>query len=282
MNYLLISAIAVAIGLQGMCQKQYQLTFSGRGVFIFSSLSALFSALFFFAVNRGLTLSPALLPYSILFALGYAFAVVFVVLACGHGSLALTNLMVSFSSILPTVYGLLFLGEAFTPALFLGIILLISAIVVVNFPQKGERVNLRWFCYAMLTFLGNGLTGIIVKLQAIEFQGAYGNDFMIIALALVALTTFPLALASEKGRVKVYLTGGALLFTVCGLLNGFHNTLVVYLSSRMPASIMFPLLSAGGILITLFVATVFYKEKLTKLQWIGLFLGIGSVVLLSI
>ena len=282
MNYLLISAITVAIGLQGMCQKQYNLKFNGRGVFIFSSLSARCSALFFFAANRGLTLSLALLPYSILFALGYAFAVVFVVLACGHGSLALTNLMVAFSSIIPTAYGLVFLGETFTLPLLIGILLLIAAIVVVNFPQKGERVNLRWFCYAMLTFLGNGLTGIIVKLQAIEFQGAYGNDFMIIALALVAVSTFPLALASDQGRVKAYLTGGAVLFTVCGLLNGFHNTLVVYLSSRMPASIQFPLISAGGILVTLLISTVCYKEKLTKLQWLGMILGIGAILLLSI
>lgn len=282
MNYLLIAVIAAAIGLQGMCQKQYNLKFEGRGVLVFSSISALCSALVFLAVNRGCTLSLALLPYSLLFALGYSFAVVFVVLACGYGSLALTNLMVSFSSVLPTVYGLLFLGEEVTHSLIGGVALLIAAIVVMNLPEKDARVNLKWFFCAMLTFLGNGLTSIVLKVQAIDFDGEFGNDFMIVALLLVAVTSFLLALTREKKTVKVYVTGGAVLFSVCGLLNGFHNSLVVYVAARMPASILFPLLSAGGILVTLFISAVFYRERLNKRQALGFFLGIGAILLLSI
>ena len=50
----------------------------------------------------------------------------------------------------------------------------------------------------------------------------------------------------------------------------------------MNASIMFPIISAGGIIGTSLVSVLFYKEKLTKMQYAGLVLGIGAIVLLNI
>lgn len=59
------------------------------------------------------------------------------------------------------------------------------------------------------------------------------------------------------------------------------NLFVMILTGLMPVSLMYPLISAGGIIVTYIVSKFFYKESLTKAQLIGFILGIGSVVLLN-
>lgn len=60
------------------------------------------------------------------------------------------------------------------------------------------------------------------------------------------------------------------------------NILVMLLSGMMATSLMFPLISAGGIVITYAVSRLLYKEELTKTQFIGFIAGIISVVLFNL
>ena len=76
--------------------------------------------------------------------------------------------------------------------------------------------------------------------------------------------------------------GGYTLGILCGAFNGMVNLFVMILSGLMPVSLMFPIISAGGIVATFIISQVFYKEKLSKLQLIGFVLGTISVVLLNI
>jgi multidrug transporter EmrE-like cation transporter len=50
----------------------------------------------------------------------------------------------------------------------------------------------------------------------------------------------------------------------------------------MAPSVMFPVISAGGIVISFIISLVLYKEKFSIMQYIGLILGITSIVLLNL
>ena len=67
-----------------------------------------------------------------------------------------------------------------------------------------------------------------------------------------------------------------------GVSNALVNLLVMYLASRIASVILFPVVSAGGIVLGIIMAIFVYKEKLSKMQMIGYFIGIASVVLLKI
>jgi multidrug transporter EmrE-like cation transporter len=69
---------------------------------------------------------------------------------------------------------------------------------------------------------------------------------------------------------------------LCGVANGASNLFVIALSPNMPASIMFPLVSAGGIVLTSLISIFIYRERLSVLQYIGMVLGIGAIVFLNI
>ena len=91
-----------------------------------------------------------------------------------------------------------------------------------------------------------------------------------------------MAATTEGKKFVKDIKAGWLFWLACGLGNGVVNYLVLILSGEMPASVMFPLISAGGILATFLVSLFLYKEKLSKYQNIGLILGIISVIFLNI
>lgn len=105
---------------------------------------------------------------------------------------------------------------------------------------------------------------------------------MIVALLVVAVFLLALSFGSEKKAWKLCLQKGTGWMILCGVANGAVNLFVMILSASMPASVMFPLISAGGILATALVAKLLFREKLTVKQYAGMLLGIGAVIFLNL
>ena len=69
---------------------------------------------------------------------------------------------------------------------------------------------------------------------------------------------------------------------LCGVFNGLCNYLVLYLNPRLPASVMFPVISAGSVVLVFVYATLVQHEKFNLRQKIGYALGVVSIVLLNL
>jgi multidrug transporter EmrE-like cation transporter len=52
------------------------------------------------------------------------------------------------------------------------------------------------------------------------------------------------------------------------------------LSGEIPSAVFFPIVNGGNLVLTTLSALIIFKEKLTKRQWIGVTLGILSVLAL--
>ena len=57
---------------------------------------------------------------------------------------------------------------------------------------------------------------------------------------------------------------------------------MLILTGLIPNSVLFPCISAGGIVLSLFTALFLFKEKLSAFQIVGYVLGLASVILLNI
>ena len=120
-------------------------------------------------------------------------------------------------------------------------------------------------------------------MQQDRFSGGYKSEFMILAYLFSAIMMFALALVKEKKQITKEIRVGWYLWAICGVANGVVNLFVMMLkTNKMPEFIMFPLISAGGIIATFIVSLFIYKERLTKFQNIGLALGVVSVVFLNL
>ncbi len=282
MNAALLISIILGVSAQNIIKKPYTQKCNSKGAFIFGALSSFAAMLFFVITAGGFEWNSGVLPYSLGFAISYAMAVVFSVLATACGPLSLTALVISFSLMIPTFYGLIFLHDERSVGLIPGLILLAVSLVFINIKSDSVKITPKWLIFVFLAFVGNGMCSTVQKMQQDAFDGAYKNELMILALAMVSVGLFIISLFCETKDIKRCVKFGWYFALPCGVMNGVVNLFVMLLSARMPVSLMFPLVSAGGIVITYFVSRFIYKEKLTKLQLVGFVLGVGSVILLNI
>ena len=286
MVYLLLGITALTATLQNILKKLYNKRCAG-GVYCFCGLVSFFAMLFFLAVNRDWSYPVELLLPSFAFAVSYAVATVFAVLAIRYGSLAISSLVISCSLLIPSFYGIVCLGEPISATLFLGTAFLIVALILVNYEKKQDklpRIRLKWVFFLFLAFLGNGMCSTVQKAEAL-FYGKQGeNCFMIVALAMVSLMMLVLTLCVKEERqcAANTLKKGWLLALLSGVFNGLTNYLVLYLNPRLPASVMFPVISAGGLILVFLYSFFIERERFNVWQKVGFFVGLASIVLLNL
>ena len=280
--FILIGSTAL-VSAQSIIRKYYNVKVKGGGVFTFSAISVLAACLFFLLTSGGnLSFTPEIIPYSLGFAISYGTATVFTFLSIKTGSLSLTSLVTSYSLVIPTFYSLLFLGESVSVFFWLGFALLVVSIFLINGKRDKAVISLRWVVFLVLAFVGNGVCSTVQAAEQRAFDGAYKNEFMILALLTVSVALIAISLFTEKSSFIPSLKGGAHLMAACGVANGATNLFVMILVSSMQASIVFPVISGGGIILTWIISKFLYKEALTRNQNIALILGIASVVLMNL
>lgn len=283
MEYAILCLVALTSTVQGIFKQKYTDRNPG-GICFFSGMTVFFAMLFFLAVNRDFGYSRALLVPSLGFAVSYATATVFGVLAIRCGSLAKTTLILACSLLLPTFYGVICLGEPVHATMVAGVILLLVSLVLIHYEkEKGaQKVTFRWVLYVSLAFLGNGMCSIVQKAKQLYLGEAGNNMFMIVALGVVAVILFAFSAVSERQEVVGSLRQGWLLALLCGIANGVTNYFVIYLNPHLPASVMFPVISAGGMVLIFLYSVFVRKEKFSLRQKIGFLLGTASIVLLNL
>lgn len=280
--YLLLMCLPFVNGIQSVSQKQYNLKNESPNVILFSAITSLI-ALCFFVLTSGFDLDfdVRLIPYSLVFAVSYASAWVGTVLAVRYGLMAISSLIVSFSLIFPTGYGIL-MGEAVTAKTIVGFALLVIAMVLVNlkFNQKG-KFSVKWLVCVLVAFLGNGACSISQNMHKQVLGDGYKHEFMIIALAAAFILLMVYALFNSKNIGADF--KAALPYSAAnGVANALVNFLVLTLIGNIPNTILYPTNSALNMIFTFALAFIVYKERFSLPQYIGYGLGVVSIVLLNI
>lgn len=285
MPYLLLSIAALAVTGQNIFKQKFN-DKCKSGTFFFTGMIAVFAMIFFIAINRDSYYSAKLILPSAAFALSYASATFFAVLAIRYGSLAKSCLIISFSLLVPSFYGILFLREPVSLELILGTVLLIVSLFLINYEKEEteEKASLKWYIFVFLALMGNGLCSTVQKAKQ-QIHGTEGDNlFMIVALAMVAVLMFVLALCSREERttVRQTLRHGFLWAILCGVANGLTNYLVILLNLDLPASTLFPVISSGSLVLSFLYSVFVVREKFSTRQYIGFMIGVISIVLLNL
>lgn len=281
---LTVSLMLILVGcgtMQNVFRKPYTNRFNGKGTHIFNAFTTGAAAIFFAAISGGLSFEPAILPYVLAFSLCYATSTITFMLALCCGPLSLSSLILSFSAIIPTCYGIV-LGEPIKYFTFLpGLILLLVSLVLTNKPEKNQKISFKWLALILTSSICNGGCAVFQAAQQVAFKEKYGNELMVYSLLIVTVVFLIFSLITERKELKLYLKFGAGFGALTGLCNGGLNLMLLLLRPLLGAALLFPLYSGGTLILTFFISTFFYKEKLSKIQILGFVLGLGSVILLS-
>ena len=282
MNIFYLVTIILFVAGQNIVQKPYSVKTKGQGAYLFGLMTAFASMLFFVFSSKNMQWDIRIIPYSLLFATVYATSTIATFVAIASGAMSLTSLITSYSLMIPTVYGLIFLHESISIGFVCGIVLLMISLFLINQKTGSVKISLKWVISVTIAFVAGGLCSVFQNLQQVTFNGAYKNEFMIVALLFVSIVFFIMVLVKEKNGLISYVKTGWYMGLFCGIMNGIVNLFVMILSARMSVSIMFPLISAGGIIVTYIFSRFVFKERLTNRQFAGFILGIISVVLLNL
>ena len=282
MQYILMGLIAILHAVESVFQKEYERKCEKPNCFFFSATVAA-SALVVFLITSRLDLhfSLAVFWHSLGFGAAYAICTIAYFLAIRCGSLALTTLIYSYSLLVPAVYGLIFLHEKLSVFGIIGIVLFILSLLFIGLKKEKAQFSVKWLIYVVIAFFSNGMCATTQKIQQMAFNGAYKNEFMIGALAICVVSLFITSvIAKENPKENL---GACLGFGAAyGVSNGIINYIILILTGLIPSAILFPSISGAGVVLGFIFAVLFYRERLTRLQIIGYFIGTLSVILLNL
>ncbi|MBR6776353.1 MAG: EamA family transporter, partial [Clostridia bacterium] len=207
------------------------------------------------------------------------------------GPLSYTTVIISFSTLISALSGVLFFGESIGLWQIIGMALMLASFALANGGENGgKRANLRWLLLCVVAFLATGAIGVMQKIhQSSAFKGEL-NAFLVIAFAVSAFLSGVITLllrkkdrtsnAPENARGKMILL--IFLMLISGVCVAVNNKLNLYLSGVIDSVIFFPVVNGGGLVLTTLASLLIFKERLRAKQWIGILLGIASVLCLCV
>lgn len=202
------------------------------------------------------------------------------------GSLAVYSMFMMLGGMLvPFFYGIIFLEENISIAQIVGTVLLTVFIVLQAIWQKepdknknaDERGKYLYFVLCILIFFINGMTGVIAKAHSISDGAVDEASFTVTYCARTAILSLAILLISclKNGQEKAKVTRGALkikpiaVMVLLGAATYSGNFLQLLAADKVPASVQFPLVSGGVIVLSALVSVLFFKEKISKKEWIS-------------
>ena len=176
---------------------------------------------------------------------------------------------------LPFVVGILFFNEPLTVSGGVCFLIIVGALCCT--VEKGEKKRGGFIYYAGI-FVLNGMSGVLSKIfVAAPFEKTGAESYSIWAAILsmaVALALLPIAMRREHPR----LTLGAAVFSVGGgVINRVGNLILVVTLLTVPASVQYPLVTAGVIVVCTAIS-VLMKQKPKRGEVIAVCLSVFGIL----
>jgi len=203
-----------------------------------------------------------------------------------RGPMALTSMLVSFSVVIPLIWGITVGNEALKKLQYPALALLFLAIILTNVDKMRAKKTAKtnygvWLLFVGVTFACNGICSILQKQHQTLYPEAYSKEFMLFAMLLCSVV-FSVAALSKLSPRELKAVKGKRYGVWSGLANGIANFLTLVLAGLENASVLFPIISAGTILASLVCGRLLFKEKLKANHYAALAAGIVAVILFKL
>ena len=288
LGILTIIAKTVTHLAEGVLIKRYNSKHEGGG-FIFTAMVSFGSLLFFFFYDLirdggNFDFRLDMLPYAIVSGILYAMSSVLTYVALAKGPFAISMLILSYSLVFSTGYGIIFLDEPVTPFSVIGILLIIISLFLIRKEraENEKKASLVWLVSIILSVVGSGMLGVVMRMQQIRFDNAVSNEYMILTLAISFALLTVIAVIRDKKRCIDILITGAPYALAAGFANGLTNLLGLVVTLLMPISVSSPTSSGIKSLFSFLSSLIIFKEKFLTRQVVGVIIGAVAVILLNI
>ncbi len=165
------------------------------------------------------------------------------------------------------------------PALiqWVGIVLAISSIIIVNWPS-GKSVGSALRPALLLLFLFGGIAEFSNKV----FQKYGLQDDKAVFLLFIFTVAFVASLTATLRSKKPVQRRDLVMGVAVGVPNLFSSFFLIRALDTMSAAAVFPAYGAGTIVIINLVGVTFFKERLSRREWAAVLLTIVALVLINL
>lgn len=291
-NFLLAILSASAHSVNSVSLRLYQTRFqkSVADLRLYQGLVMLLAAILYWVLNGfSLKLETAGLLLALCYGLDLVLTGITVSICYQCGPMSLTSVISNACVVLPIAVGCIFYDETLNLNQIIGCILLFITFVLPCLERgtSSGKISWKWFPLIFLAFFFNGMGAVLLNIYGRVADAAGRNAYLSIGYFTCALLYLFISLFHHK---RLGLTPGkgffspALALVLAGAALGsfLGNGILMALNTRMPATILYPMVNGGiGVLVAIVSCAVF-KEKLTLLKLLALITGVASIIFLNL
>jgi multidrug transporter EmrE-like cation transporter len=282
MIYIILSiccSVTVAVLLK--LAKRYQISII-QAVTI-NYLAALTLCFLFFKPDVKLVTAGATWPIYI--ALAILLPSIFLFLAASVKNLGIvkTDIAQRLSLFIPILAAYFIFKEDFNYLKIIGLGIGFVAIFLTflrKSDQEGSKGNL---LYPIMVFIGFGVIDVLFKQIALYKELPYTTSlFTVFCMAFIVSLLIVISMVIA-GKIKLQLVN-----VVCGLILGFFNfgNILFYMKAHKALaenpSTVFAAMNLGVIIVGTLIGVIAFKEKLSKLNYVGIIFAIAAVIFITL
>lgn len=196
--------------------------------------------------------------------------------------------------IVPFVFGILFLNEPVTPLKLIAVLLMIVSLVLATYTagENGAVNKKKLILYCITVFFSNGGTSVIAtvhqhknnigravsEIQFSWMEYLFTFTFSVIILIVLAVRKrddFREALCEIKSR------GNFVFPAIYVVFVAVSNICLLKAVAVLPASVQFPMITGGTIIVSTLIGRLFFKEKVSLTAWAGVVLTVGATIMFA-
>lgn len=292
MNFLLAILSASAHSVNSISLRLYQtkLQKSVADLRLFQGLSMLLAAICYCGLNGfSLKLETAGLLLALCYGLDLVLTGITVSTCYLCGPMSLTSVISNACVVLPIAVGCIFYNERMNLNQIIGCVLLFITLALpcLERGSRDGKISWKWFPLIILAFFFNGMGAVLLNIYGRVADASGRNAFLSIGYFVGAFFYLCVSMyhhkrmgqTCEKGFFSPLL---GVVLVCCALGSFIGNGILMSLNTKMPATILYPMVNGGIGVIVAAVSCSVFKEKLTVLKLLALITGVASIIFLNI
>lgn len=224
------------------------------------------------------------LPVAIL--IGVLFVLMFNVIAITtqKAGISVSSVASKMSVIVPMLFSMLYYHEQISNYKIAGMLLAITAVILTVIKKNKFIEDKSYLILPIILFIGIGLIDSLIKFSQHEYLRTQSLPafatllFTISAITGIIVRLFKKSLRNNPVNLKT---------VAAGMLLGIANYGTLYFlvhalnSNFVDSSIIFGLNSIGIVLLSVFLAIILFREKLSFINWTGIILSVITIFILT-
>jgi len=232
--------------------------------------------------------------WALLMGSGFIITFYLIALTVEKSGLAKASVASKLSLIIPFLFSLFLYNEAASFIKVAGILLALVAVVLTLLPGKPEGFSnntvsgnsrVQKIILPVIVFAGTGLLDTLIKYIEQQFITEGSKDPYLITCFSVAFVIGFLFLLMQLGSGKIaFQPKSVLAGFIIGIPNYFSIWCLLNVLKQYGdiSSVIIPVNNMGIVLFSAMVAWIFFKEKLTRTNWIGIMLAVLSILMIAL